>query len=720
VVTRAHARHATAAALARAAALVAVALGAARALAAAPLVGDGATAQTVTLDDRAHAWHAGAAIDASAGTVRGARAAGAGQVAVDFVPPRVGAPIAVTFTVARGSRAVALGTAQVAPPPRVAHELASNGPFQLRAPDALTLGVDRSVEISYHAPSGAALRASVGHLSSPVRGKGGRWHATYTPPDAHHPQVALLVVTDGEDGPLDALALPLLGQAQIDAQTEPNARVEIRVGDVSYGPVRADAQGHARFVVIAPPGTRAVRTVAVDRAGNTIEKPLDLGAPRFARLYAVCRADRVELVAADANGRPSEAERFKLAASTGKLAEPRRVRPGVFETRLTVADDDPGLDSAVAALLADEPDQVSRCRLKLDSEWPSELRVTAARAAFVAGDGPIAVTATLRYPGRRAPRPVAIVFDADLGDVTADKEGHATWTLPGRLDGREHAALTARTAAGPARTATVRVALAPGGLTRLVLGADAGRVRADGRGHTLIGVVATDAFGNPLRASGLVATARGQLVAVDERTLGYTAPRDYVRYEDSIAVRDAGGRVSATAVVPLLPARHRFAATARVGYVTNFGKLSAPLVAAGLELRPPWLRSMLSFSVESGWYGGSSEQRTPAGETARVTIDAVPLVAQARFTLPLARFAVFAGLGGGAVFPRVVVSAPSGQSRTSSPAGLFACGAGADADVRYGRVGIDVGYWYAPLGGPDVAGNLGGLVLTAGYRYEFL
>src|SRR5262249_39232612 len=151
-------------------------------------------------------------------------------------------------------------------------------PFDLHGPDAITLGVDRSAEITFRAPARAQpiARVNVGHLSPPQKGPEGTWHATYTPPEERFPQVAIIAVADQEEGAVDLLAIPLHGQAQIDAETEPNARVEVRVGDASFGPVRADSRGHARFVVITPPGTRTGRTVAVDAVGNAVEKPLDL------------------------------------------------------------------------------------------------------------------------------------------------------------------------------------------------------------------------------------------------------------------------------------------------------------------------------------------------------------------------------------------------------------------------------------------------------------
>jgi hypothetical protein len=707
--------------IARAAVALLVLAGSARGA----IVGDGVTVQTVTLP--APPARGAAQVESSAGTVKQVRKLGPGRIAVDWIPPRLGAPMMVTFS----AGAKTLGGVEVVPVPRPPRAVASNGPFALTGPDQLTLGVDQTAEISLRAPGAApTVRVSAGRLGPLRRGGDGAWHASYTPPTQRAPQVAIFAAVGGpgDDGPLDVLAVPLYGQAQLDTTTEPYARVEVRIGDVTWGPVRADAHGRMRLTVIAAPGVSSGVTVAGDRAGNVHEQPLDLHVPPAGRLLGWCRGDRVELIAVDEHGRPSEAERFVLRASVGTLSTPRLVRPGVFEATLTAGDDEVGTQAQVSASIAEHAESQATCNLPLTTEWPNQVRLTVEPATFVAGEQPIAVTAELGYSGRRAPREVAVELSADLGRVgeltrVSPRLFRASWVLPGPLDGRTAATLRAHTAAGPRREATASIALRAGPAVRLAVSTSRARLPADGRSRATVAVTAVDAFGNPLSAERLSSSARGQVSIMggtDGQRIEYTAPRDYVSYRDVITLRDESSRAAGTVTMRLVPLRHRFAVGARLGYLTNFGKISGPLVAASVELRPPWLRSALAFAVEVGFYDSSTRQRADSGEPVTLLVQGVPLAAQLKYQLPLGRFALYACGGGGALFPRVQVSAPSlGQTTTSSATWLAGGALGADVDVRYGRAAVEVGYWYAPLAGA-VNGNAGGLAITAGYRFEFL
>jgi hypothetical protein len=169
-----------------------------------------------------------------------------------------------------------------------------------------------------------------------------------------------------------------------------------------------------------------------------------------------------------------------------------------------------------------------------------------------------------------------------------------------------------------------------------------------------------------------------------------------------------------------VPARHRFAAFAHVGYLTNFGKVSAPLVGGGLEARLPWLHSAFAIAVATGYYTSTDHLPSSGGEATSLSMWAVPLYAQLKYRLPLGRFGLEAAAGGGVLFPRLSFTSPAADPVSSSATvGLFTGGVAADADIRYGHVTVAVGYWYAPVAG-DLHGNVGGLTLTAGYGFDFL
>src|SRR5262245_51324169 len=124
--------------------------------------------------------------------------------------------------------------------------IAAGGGLELRsAKPFLVLGQDTSTEIAISGSGGkdVQLSVNVGEVSAPKKGEGGRWLATYTPPAAHFPQLAIFFARAvGAEGHR-WLALPLHGRETLSLEAKPHAQVRLTVGDSVFGPVKADARG---------------------------------------------------------------------------------------------------------------------------------------------------------------------------------------------------------------------------------------------------------------------------------------------------------------------------------------------------------------------------------------------------------------------------------------------------------------------------------------------
>src|SRR5207247_2239970 len=134
----------------------------------------------------------------------------------------------------------------------------SGGPFDLRAPARMLLGVGGSASISLRAPPGPPprLAASLGVVSTPTVGPDGRLHATYTP--SGRASGFAIVSAVGEGGaPIDWIVIALHGRPQVEVRSRSDTVVRVRVAGIDYGPVRTDATGVAALAVLVPPGVES-------------------------------------------------------------------------------------------------------------------------------------------------------------------------------------------------------------------------------------------------------------------------------------------------------------------------------------------------------------------------------------------------------------------------------------------------------------------------------
>ncbi len=663
-------------------------------------------------------------VDADAGVVGKSRPLADGAFEIDYLPPRVAAPSEVHVAAKIGgvirSAPVTILVRPVATP---IAERASDGPYDLRGPAYVVLGGEGAVTITLkHTARPPQVAVNVGRLGALEAAPDGRWRVAYTPPSEKFPQIAILAAFD-DNGTVDWLTLPLHGLGKVRTRTKPSSQLELTIGDQRFGPFRADATGQALSIVAAPPGVKTGVTHAVDPLGNSKETPFDLASPPIGRLLPVCSGDSVHLLLVDGAGARAEPDLpIRLGAASGTFDLTVRIAVGHWAAVYHPAVADQRIE--VRAALEGEPSSAGHCSMSPIGDSPTALTLTASSAAFVAGSGPLAIRATLQYPGTHPPRVVEIELSADTGTLV-DRQEQATgatvrWQLPDRLPGPR--AILRAHVVKPALAAELVVPLAAGRVERLiVLDAPGSRI-ADGASRGELTVRAEDAFGNPAPAAGVVGSAQGHVAArapVEGRsvTLDYIAPFSRRGGQDRVTLRDPATGASTSLAIRLLAAPRAFALAARIGYLNNFGKLGGALVLADLLYRLPWLRRNLSVGVEAGYYHAEHDQG--GADPIVLTVDAFPVLARVSYQIPLGIAAIYLGVGGGVLVPvSSTRSSTIGNQIATSALGLFAAHLGADLDVRFGRLVVEVGYLYAPSGDPALAGNFGGIAATGGYRVD--
>src|SRR5262249_51351549 len=112
------------------------------------------------------------------------------------------------------------------------------------------------------------VAVNVGAFSALERTASGVYHSTYRLPERRFPQVALIAVwrETGPDAPIEFLRIPLFGKADLPIETKRDAEVTVQVGDVRFGPKKADHAGKVLMPIVVPPGVEKVDVISA--SGN--------------------------------------------------------------------------------------------------------------------------------------------------------------------------------------------------------------------------------------------------------------------------------------------------------------------------------------------------------------------------------------------------------------------------------------------------------------------
>ena|GEM_PF-6382787 len=706
----------------------------------ATVTGDGTTAVQLTVTsahqlpshlDEIH-------IGASGGTVGDKQRGGPRRLLVSWTPPKLAFTRRVTVR-ARWRRGHHTYKSEhdivVEPAKRVVGQIHSAGVAGIATPASAVLGKDKSFVVRLTPVTGAIprLHVNVGSLSGLRRlGKKGA-ALTYTMPVQKYPQQAIFVATDRAGRPIDWLAVPLYGQAQVRLATEPKADVTVKVGSVEYGPIVADAKGHAQVGIFAPPGLPRVLGSARDRLGNIKRKPVSLGAPAYSQVTTICpkNADRVYAVGVGPTGGllpPGEVE-FRSKRAT--FGAPARAPGGAIQSLLTVAAGTQlGDKVAVVAHRRGNDVRGSRCVVHVQGGPVERVNVVAGARAYVAGSRKtVKLRISLRDATGKPAQPALPTVEVDTGSIgklTLAKGATyvAVWTLPDRFGGRQQAELHARVAGKV--SPPLKLALRSGAIATIDMTSDRYILAADGTTSTTVHAQPYDAYGNPAPPNALVYRARGKLVKLSAPSrmlqLRYRSVALRTRVVDEVVVQDPLSNAVGRLFITLTPDLGSVAVTARLGVMTDFGDLLGPSLIAGAQLRTPLLSGRVFGRLQLGLgrFSNTATAVMPAGERVTETVTLVPVLAGGYVDIISAPVPIYAGLSGGAVYSAVGIESPTtGRVVNTSLSWGIAGAVGTNFPAGPGNVTVELSQLLANVNAAPRDELTPITQLAAGYQLRF-
>jgi hypothetical protein len=482
----------------------------------------------------------------------------------------------------RPSRALAgallvLAAVAAAPGEARAHDdPASGGAIKITAdPPRLLLGRDAGAELRVTVPAGVQdvqLTASVGRIDEVRRLPEGGFAARYRPSGERVPQVAILAAVGrtangAEDG---WLAIPLSGQGDAKVRAAPGTHIELRIGERTFGPRKARADGVAVIPIVVPPGVREAHHGF---------RPIDLRIPETPLVHAVLDrsvvfADRQERVRVFAYGvaphgaaRRGDAPIFE--PSRGTVAQAAR-EPGVVTGVWTLPPGRAGEERLVVRLPS-SPATRAVLRLEAVAGLPAIVAVSFDRDALVArATEEAAVTARALDAGGNVV-PAAITLSADGGTLDELRE-REPGTMEARLrvasfEGRREVRVTA-SLPGAGISGSRALPLRPGEPALARFDDPDGVLRSNGRRVARLRLSVADRYGNAVEATPAVTAERGKVLAVSASGAGawdvsYVGP--VVAGPTSERLVASVGPVKANAHRVLLPPDARWALAPTAG-----------------------------------------------------------------------------------------------------------------------------------------------------------
>ncbi len=153
----------------------------------------------------------------------------------------------------------------------------------------------------------------------------------------------------------------------------------------------------------------------------------------------------------------------------------------------------------------------------------------------------------------------------------------------------------------------------------------------------------------------------------------------------------------------------------RAGLTTNLGRVTAPAVVVTAGVRLPLLGDRVVADVAFGAY--SASLAAPAmDDTATGRLSTLRVLARLAYRVDLGQWDAWGGTALGFAFTRSTLGSDAlgmYAERAASPAGGIFGGVGRDVSV--GQVVVEAAYIHARLADGPLAGQIGGLQVTAGY-----
>ncbi|MBS1149953.1 MAG: hypothetical protein H6Q89_1651, partial [Myxococcaceae bacterium] len=471
-------------------------------------------------------------------------------------------------------------------------------------PPYLQLGAQPQAQLAISGPQELAdVSVTVNHGTiAAVKQLGpGRFVAEYRAPGQTFPRVAIIAVVGSVKGARihGWTTIPLWGSAEAVLQTAPNASVSVRIGERTFGPIRADAKGIGKLPVVVPPGVQS---------GFYGAKVLDLGLPRVALTHLALdspelRGDRAQAVVArfyavTDDGKPRTGLLLRARATLGTITDFKPEAPGVYSARWSLPESAP-VDAELSAWSPADPNSPTSARLRLLSGPAVRVALTAAAERWVAGTpGEVKLTARVT-DARGNPTADAPAFRTTLGALgPGERDREGAWTaslrLPRGFGGAAAAVVQAEVAGVPA--AQVAIALQPGPAQRLE--ADPGRlsVVSDGAQSVELSARLLDLDGNPVEGRVEATAPIGELRVLPGAHYQYRPPR--LSSDGSTELVLSSNGLSARVPVELRAAPARLTLAPKLGFLSNLGNANALAVALALE---GWLGAHLGLGLEAGY-----------------------------------------------------------------------------------------------------------------------
>ena len=558
-------------------------------------------------------------------------------------------------------------------------------------PPRLVLGRDSSAELKLAVSQDVEdvqLSASAGRVEALRRVPGG-FVARYRAPAERFPQVAIVSALGRtprgtEDG---WVAIPLSGQGDARVRANPGQEITLQIGDRTFGPRRADADGLAVIPVVVPPG--------VKEAHHGF-KPIDLHVPESPLLHAVVdrgvvladRAERVKVLAyvVAPHGAARRGDVPVFEASRGSVAVHER-EPGAVEGTWTIPPGRAG-EERLAVRLQAAPASRTVLRVETVPGPPAVVAVAFDREALVAdGGGTVTVTArALDAAGN--PVPAALALESDGGALSVVRVGdlgdvEARLAVGPNFGGRREVRVTAESG-GSGISGSRALLLRAGEPAVASFRAPNALLRGDGSRAARVHVSVADRHGNPADVAPTVTASLGKVLAVEPSAPGEFEVR-YVPPAVAQATREklvaSVGAVRAVAEPLLLGPAQPLAVLATAGAGSDVRGRFAGLRAGVAVERAADLAGMLERGADLAWRGEVEALRL--GDRG-----AAAFLAGLTLYRPLpARAAVRASLTGGVLFAqdhagpaaRLAVAAglPSGKLAPFLEVALVAAGRGA-------------------------------------------
>jgi hypothetical protein len=156
----------------------------------------------------------------------------------------------------------------------------------------------------------------------------------------------------------------------------------------------------------------------------------------------------------------------------------------------------------------------------------------------------------------------------------------------------------------------------------------------------------------------------------------------------------------------------------QVGVLSNFAKLTAPLVSLRVGHSLPFISEHLQLALECGYYQSQHrDQSSDALDQVQTDVRVVPTWLRLAYQVPLGggfEFGPFAGAGVSVALSEVS-SNSTGTARTSQVVPLWAAGGGVNRALGLGRLALELGYSSARVNLPSATGNAAGFFATLGY-----